>query len=77
MAIPKVLDRHAVKERGEEHGNEPGDDKGHGRVAGDAEIAEGVEEAEVEADEGEFDEGLAGEVEDLVGDEGLVVGWSC
>ncbi len=65
-ADPGGLDRHALEEGGEDDGQGPGGDEGEEEAAGVFEGFGDAEEAVVEEEDGEFDEGDGDAVEDFV-----------
>ena len=67
-SYPGGLDRYTLEDVGEDDGDAPACDEGEDDVAGVLEGFADTEEAVVEEEDGEFDEGHADAVEDFVGD---------
>lgn len=70
-SYPSGFHGYALEDGGEDNGDTPAGDEGEDTVAGVFEGFADTEEAVVEEQDGDFDEGYADAVEDFVGDGGL------
>lgn len=67
-SYPSGFDRYALEENGQDYGDTPARDESENDVAGVFESFVDTEEAVVEEEDGDFGEGYADAVEDVVGD---------